>query len=66
MPIHRDSGIHYLLEKDILQQPVRVHPHGHDGMEAVDKQFWKDCDRLCYGAVLEYIKKYPTIIASLW
>jgi hypothetical protein len=64
--IHRDSGIHYLLEKDILQQPVRVHPHGHDGMEAVDTQFWKDCDRLCYGAVLEYIKKYPTIIASLW
>ena len=60
--IHKTSGIKYDLEKDILQQPIRVHPHAHD----MNVEFWAECDRLCYNAVLEYIKKYPTIIGSLW
>jgi hypothetical protein len=61
--VHKASGIVYSIEKDILQQPVRVHPHAERNFAP---EFWAACDQACYNAVLEYIKQYPTIIASLW
>jgi len=61
--VHKDSGIVYSIEKDILQQPVRVHPHDHLDFAP---EFWAACDQACYNAVLKYVQQYPTIIASLW